>query len=371
MPLDEIHNAYCGSRNSSPATGWGWKLVRPSGLCGRVFKHLGIKDSTAVTLLSLPDALKAISSDDEKQALLEMVLAHSKHLDEDLAYELEAPKSAISWANHGDAAEPSESDNKEMQRWVSTPAASPTPDKDRSQSPEPPEAGAEPLLADAELEPEQEQALREALINLQSDPEAQKRLESDQSTPVEASHLTEAAVLPEPFFSPRSAYSHAATARSFAAISTVLEATLLPRLPEIVAEGDPRWYDARARSACFRLAHWLRVPAPALHAIEQTLFEALSPRAAGNASKEELHSYHSSTTKWMMVGAAAVGGGVLTAVTAGLAAPAIAAGIGTVVGMSGGTGALSSSDAVLSCSFHAYPAAADVWQPLPQQCPEI
>ena len=60
--------------------------------------------------------------------------------------------------------------------------------------------------------------------------------------------------------------------------------------------------------------------------------------APGNGAKPNWRSYYSNSSQWMKVGAAAVGGATLMVITAGLAAPAIVAGIGTAVGMAGGVG---------------------------------
>jgi hypothetical protein len=90
-----------------------------------------------------------------------------------------------------------------------------------------------------------------------------------------------------------------------------------------------RWYDARARIAVKRVAHWLRVPWPKVCAFEHMWVMAalqLDPSLATSS-----HRPRHTTLTYFKVGAAAIGGGALLALTGGLAAPAIAAGLGAAV----------------------------------------
>lgn len=97
-------------------------------------------------------------------------------------------------------------------------------------------------------------------------------------------------------------------------------------------------YDARSRAALFELAGWLGV-SPRLMALWEAeigaaLFDALESEAVLRKHQAKRNNWHRGK-----VAAAAVGGGVLLAVTGGLAAPAIAGGITAVGGMATTAGA--------------------------------
>lgn len=172
---------------------------------------------------------------------------------------------------------------------------------------------------------------------LQDDPEAMQRINTETRI-VEDAALTEGAALPEPCFEGCDVYTYKAPAVSFEALRALITGCLLTEFPTPKSSPTLRWYDARARVTALRVAHWLRVPRASFHALELELMGDASPAEAMAVSQASLHSYHSTRMKWLKVGAAAVGGGVLTAVTAGLAAPAIVAGVGTLVGLTGSAG---------------------------------
>jgi Protein of unknown function (DUF726) len=177
---------------------------------------------------------------------------------------------------------------------------------------------------------------------LQDDPEAMQRINT-QTRVVEDAALTEGAALPEPCFEGCDVYTHKAPAASFEALRALITGCLLAEFPAQKSPPGVHWYDARARVTACRVAHWLRIPRASFYALELELMGDASPAEALEISQANLHSYHSKRMKWLKVGVAAVGGGVLTAVTAGLAAPAIVAGVGTLVGLSGSAGVLAAS----------------------------
>jgi hypothetical protein len=108
-----------------------------------------------------------------------------------------------------------------------------------------------------------------------------------------------------------------------------------PQHVQVQGLASIQWYDARARVAVKRVAHWLRVPWPQVRAFEQMWsMQALSLDASAAQPKYESNSR---AMQYLKVGAAAVGGGALLAVTGGLAAPAIAAGLGAAVTLAHGT----------------------------------
>ncbi|EFN52139.1 hypothetical protein CHLNCDRAFT_139271 [Chlorella variabilis] len=105
----------------------------------------------------------------------------------------------------------------------------------------------------------------------------------------------------------------------------------IPKLPRPVAV---RWYDARARVALLTVASWLQVPPRKVSNLEVLLTHGdRAPRHKSLSSLEE--DAWERRMRYFKVGAAAVGGGALFAVTGGLAAPAIAAGVGSILGFIG------------------------------------
>jgi hypothetical protein len=352
VPLDDLYDAYCKDGVSRTPSGWGWRVVSPQGLCGAVFMQLGIRNSSAVTLLSLPDALRGLCTEGEKTLLYDMVVAYAKHLDPDLNLQLESKDPAVARvqqsmddASIGDGS-PAPSSTHSTAASLScssqtgssrAPAAFKT-----STAPTPSNTGLdddEDSATGRTFSKQDEEDLRTALMSLQNDPDALKRT-AEQTRTVESAHVTEGAILCEPFFRICNTYGHIASPNAFLALQSVLTGCILMHMPIGSEENAPRWYDARSRVACMRLAHWLCVPMATFAALEASLFHTIEPSLAADASKEQLHSYHSFTSAWLKVGAAAVGGGVLMAVTAGLAAPAIVAGLGNIAGMTGGTGVL-------------------------------
>ncbi|XP_033511959.1 uncharacterized protein [Nicotiana tomentosiformis] len=94
-----------------------------------------------------------------------------------------------------------------------------------------------------------------------------------------------------------------------------------------------RGYDARHRVALRLLATWFDIKWIKVEAIETTVACSAMALLKEEESKEQSRSPKSSWAKWKrrgIIGAAAVTGGTLLAVTGGLAAPAIAAGFGAL-----------------------------------------
>ncbi|KZV16767.1 transmembrane and coiled-coil domain-containing protein 4 [Dorcoceras hygrometricum] len=107
-------------------------------------------------------------------------------------------------------------------------------------------------------------------------------------------------------------------------------------------------YDARHRVALRLLVTWLDVKWIKMEAIETMIACSAMALLKEEESKEETQSQESSWTKWKrggIIGAAALTGGTLMAITGGLAAPAIAAGfsalaptLGTIIPVIGASG---------------------------------
>ncbi|KAK9948462.1 hypothetical protein M0R45_004035 [Rubus argutus] len=118
-------------------------------------------------------------------------------------------------------------------------------------------------------------------------------------------------------------------------------------------------YDARHRVALRLLATWLDVKWIKMEAIETMVACSAMALLKNEEAKEETQSPKNKWAKWKrggIVGAAAVTGGVLLTITGGLAAPAIAAGLGAlaptlgtiipVIGASGFAAAASAAGSV-------------------------
>lgn len=110
-------------------------------------------------------------------------------------------------------------------------------------------------------------------------------------------------------------------------------------------QGPPpcvRWYDARARVALKLVCRWLHVDECRLNTLEVLLGNDRAPATSRPGRSQAVSDRY----RYWKVGAAAVGGGALFAVTGGLAAPAIAAGVGSILGIvPGAAGAAAASAA--------------------------
>ncbi|KAL4372959.1 hypothetical protein HN51_006949 [Arachis hypogaea] len=95
-----------------------------------------------------------------------------------------------------------------------------------------------------------------------------------------------------------------------------------------------RGYDARQRVALRLLTTWLDIQWKKMEAIETIVASsAMALIKEQESNKEESQSKESKWAKWKrggIIGAAAITGGALMAITGGLAAPAIAAGLGAM-----------------------------------------
>ncbi|KAL0378350.1 UNVERIFIED_CONTAM: Transmembrane and coiled-coil domain-containing protein 4 [Sesamum radiatum] len=92
-------------------------------------------------------------------------------------------------------------------------------------------------------------------------------------------------------------------------------------------------YDARHRAALRLLATWFDVKWKKMEAIETMIAYSVMALLKVDSAKEVADSPESSWAKWKrggIIGAAALTGGALMAITGGLAAPAIAAGFGAL-----------------------------------------
>lgn len=330
VPLEVIADGYT-SNLSKTSSGWGWSLVSPAGVCGRIFKALEIKHASAASLLGQPEGVHPLRDEEQRQLFLSLVEAYAHHLDPDLKFDVQHARSAINFA-HPSEDEPAKADDvveEEVEEPSVSAAEAPIPAAESSST---------EILSQEELDQREEEALRQALTALQDDPEAMQRINVETRV-VEDANLSEGAVLPEPSFQASDVYTHKAAAASFQGVREIISAAI-PTTP-LTADtpASTRWYDSRARVAALRVAHWLRVPMPSFQALELELLGDNVDDQQQTGTKDRLSSFRSDRSKWLKVGAAAVGGGVLTAVTAGLAAPAIVAGVGALVGLTGSAGA--------------------------------
>ncbi|XP_006343378.1 transmembrane and coiled-coil domain-containing protein 4-like isoform X1 [Solanum tuberosum] len=119
---------------------------------------------------------------------------------------------------------------------------------------------------------------------------------------------------------------------------TILYELLSACLAQVPEDGKKttrrrKGYDARHRVALRLLATWLNVRWIKVEAIETMVACSAMALLKEEESKEESQSPDSSWVKWKrggIIGAAALTGGTLMAITGGLAAPAIAAGFGAL-----------------------------------------
>jgi hypothetical protein len=103
-----------------------------------------------------------------------------------------------------------------------------------------------------------------------------------------------------------------------------------------------RWYDARARVALKLVCRWLYIDESRLCTLEVLLGNDRAPATSRPGRSEGVSDKY----RYWKVGAAAIGGGALFAVTGGIAAPAIAAGVGSILGIvPGAAGAAAASAA--------------------------
>lgn len=337
VSLDVIADAYT-SKSSRTSSGWGWSLVSPTGVCGRLFNALEIKHASAASLLSQQEGIHPLRGEQQRQTLLCMVEAYAHHLDPQLTFESDRPLSSINFAHPaGDASTKGDDDDEELEEPTSPASAPSSCGGDTSTI---------DLPSQEELDKREEEALRQALTALQDDPDAMQRINAETRV-VEDANMTEGAVLPEPAFQSSDVYTHKAAALSFQGVRAIVSASILAEAPVAETPLSTRWYDSRSRVAALRVAHWLRVPMPSFEALELEILGDQVAEQEQPGTKDKLRSFRSDKSKWLKVGAAAVGGGVLTAVTAGLAAPAIVAGVGTLVGLTGSAGAIA---APLGCT---------------------
>lgn len=122
-------------------------------------------------------------------------------------------------------------------------------------------------------------------------------------------------------------------------------------------------YPAQSRVLLMRLASSLGLEADLLAEHEKSVAQGLLASAASQMDAEESAKKQaasdSATSKWK-IGLAAVGGAVLIGVTGGLAAPLLAAGVGTVMGglglgaVAGLLGTLAGSSVLVGSLFGAY-----------------
>lgn len=120
-------------------------------------------------------------------------------------------------------------------------------------------------------------------------------------------------------------------------------------------------YDARERALIIRLADELEIPWHDVNILETTVAEQLRVNEElGTLKKDDNilveRNKKDQTKRWVAMGLAALAGGTVIGLTAGLAAPLIGAGMTTALGAIGVTGidiyTLSNHD--IRCRGHAY-----------------
>lgn len=155
----------------------------------------------------------------------------------------------------------------------------------------------------------------------------------------------------------------------YAPIPTPLTSSLPPDYPPMVLHAllllllSLERYDARSRVLLLITASSLHVPAQHLITQEtQTAHVLVNAAQMSGDEESKARSDASKSSKWWKVGLASVAGAVAIGVTGGLAAPLVAAGIGSVMGgiglggtvAAGYLGAMASSGAIVGTLFGAY-----------------
>lgn len=102
-----------------------------------------------------------------------------------------------------------------------------------------------------------------------------------------------------------------------------------PKMKQQARPPIVRFYDARARVALAMVSVWLQVPPRKVATLEVLLGSDKAPMTV--RTRTDGSSVAADRYRYLKVGLAAVGGGALFAVTGGLAAPAIAAGVGSLL----------------------------------------
>lgn len=121
--------------------------------------------------------------------------------------------------------------------------------------------------------------------------------------------------------------------RKIIVLYELLSASLANAADDKKKSKQRKGYDARHRVALRLLATWLDIKWVKVEAMETMIACSAMAIVEEQSKKEEAKSEESSWAKWKrggIIGAAAVTGGALMAITGGLAAPAIAAGFGAL-----------------------------------------
>jgi hypothetical protein len=379
----EIMHAYAADLVPEEApSGWGWPLVRPSGLASRVLKALSVLHATVPMMLALPEAVHPLDTEERVDALRTLLESYAHHLDPDLGFQaieaatapcLQRTGAARQTLPHQDG--PSEGvaaprgvapespvDEDGTCCRVAADSAPPetvgkaggaprdcfphdsaiargerfTPEtmtadldthpgcsREAESAATVPGQSASQAFSRIEVESAEDDAIRGALEHLSDADDDMVARAADMPQLADAQPLTEGAALCEPFFEVARKYRRPASVASLRAVHAALSGSLLSGLPPGRAAGGPHRYDARARCACMLLAHWLRVPRAAFAALEATAAAGTEADVVIAASAKQLHSYHDKAATAWKVGATAAAGGVLMAATAGLAAPVL------------------------------------------------
>ncbi|CAL8463668.1 g3202 [Coccomyxa elongata] len=325
---------------------WGWDCCAPGGLCERVYAHLGISESSWPALKMLPAMMQQDTCSQAVKQYRDLIdssfadtpvpEAPKPSRAEDIP---EAPGHATAVEGLAEVTEESDEDLEADRRRAHL-AARPVPA---------PTANAHNTPAGQGSHQDSNEMQSKAEKNMHSHGAAEfsrEPIHISMDDTRSASELSAAADGKRGASGP--------SAESLGAIMTLLDACLsthhMPTLQDVVSQaqekGKPkepkqsnfqepgvRWYDARARVALRRVALWLRVPSSKLPVFECLLAqEAQVPEVKGEVQKE---SKWGSRMRYAKIGAAAVGGGALLAVTGGLAAPALAAVAGSVMTTAG------------------------------------
>ncbi|KAL0054954.1 hypothetical protein WJX82_005086 [Trebouxia sp. C0006] len=313
---------------------WGWDCAGPEGLCDRVYQHLRIPPGQWSGLKHLPTASNkdfANSSQTDiikqKRSKLDKALANLPEPELVTASEVAAAAEQVSetqptadqFASQAGVDDEKDEDLvRDMNRVRSQKQPSPSQQEPSSQNKKPlldslDELHLSSFSDEHNAQPDPPDASLHELHSRDIMKDRQEKLESsDEASTVQTTNTPTSAA-------GASGFSSAGAADG----------------PGGARKVKVRWYDARARTALKKVALWTNVPWTKMSTFECLAAEQAQPPEVKEAQPAE----QSHWARNLKIGAAAVAGGTILAVTGGLAAPALAAVAGSVATTIGGSAA--------------------------------
>ncbi|KAL0031866.1 hypothetical protein WJX79_001617 [Trebouxia sp. C0005] len=288
---------------------WGWDCAGPEGLCDRVYQHLKIPRGQWSGLKHLPTAS---NKDFANSSQTDIIKQKRSQLDKALA-NLPEPK-VVTAGEVAAAAEQVSETQPTADQFASQAGVDDEKDDDLVRDLNRVRSQKQPSPGQQESSSQSKKPLLDSLDELHDImKDRQEKLESsDEASTVQNTNTPTSAA-------GASGFSSAGSADGSGAARKV----------------EVRWYDARARTALKKVAVWTNVPWTKMSTFECLAAEQAQPPEVKEAQPAE----QSHWARNLKIGAAAVAGGTILAVTGGLAAPALAAVAGSVATTIGGSAA--------------------------------